>query len=280
MVLAIRHRIAYYKRFELDIWGIMKSTPLLVPKYPYSKIYTDYKDYYSLKNFLFFKNHKYAEFLKTLNIAIPWVFKSLKMKRILNFFFSIYNEIEERRKQAKNRYIYRIDLVKPRIFRKNIKYDFVSIRLTKLFYLTLTYKQFRRISFEMRRRDGHYGYNYCLAIEGRLIAVIYRSSFVANLFNCIQLVKGGFVAVNHCFQNKINYKVLIAEIITFEFLTKKIIYLTLIRRLASKASVFNAPRYMFVSYMFLFAYMKRPPLETDLVFPVGVDMYRATNYAY
>jgi|ADGO01.1.fsa_nt_gi Ribosomal protein S4 and related proteins len=157
---------------------------------------------------------------------------------------------------------------------------FVSIRLTKLFYLTFTYRQFRRLAFEMRRKDGYYGHNFCLALEGRLVSAIYRSSLVSNLFQSIQLVKQGYVAVNKVYQKHVNYRVKVSEFITFELLTKRIIYFCLLKRLACRAVVFNPPRYMFVSYSFLFAYMKRPPSRKDLVFPVGIDLYRATGYAY
>src|SRR5690606_41550845 len=58
-------------------------------------------------------------------------------------FYSIYKEKQSLKLQSYTRYIYRIDIVKPRVFRKALKMRFVSIRLTKLFYLTFTYRQFR-----------------------------------------------------------------------------------------------------------------------------------------
>jgi hypothetical protein len=44
--------------------------------------------------------------------------------------------------------------VKPTPRRKRLKKSFVTLRLVKLFYLTLKYRQFRTIAKKAAKRDG------------------------------------------------------------------------------------------------------------------------------
>ena len=67
--------------------------------------------------------------------------------KIAQFFYSLYLKRQE------YRYVYRIDVVKPNPRRKRLKKSFVTLRLVKLFYLTLKYKQFRTIARKAAKRD-------------------------------------------------------------------------------------------------------------------------------
>jgi len=154
------------------------------------------------------------------------------------------------------------------------------LRLVKLFYLTFHYHQFRQLAQRTRRLEGCFEHNFLLALEGRLVSFIYRTSLMPNLFQCIKLVRSGGILVDGCLQNHPNYSIGYNVLINFLPLTKKLIYLSLLYRLVHKLFLFNPPRYMFVSYVFLYCYMKRPPQRRDLVFPIALDMYRATGYAF
>jgi ribosomal protein S4 len=203
-----------------------------------------------------------------------------KLRRIFDFFYNNYVTRQEYRMRSRRRYIYRVDIIQRRVFKKKIKKRFVSLRLVKLFYLTLQYHQFRQLARRTRLLDGCYEHNFFLALEGRLVSFVYRTSFIPNIFQCIQLVRRGGVVVEKSVQNYVNYHVTINRVVRFTSLVKRLIYISLLYRLGRQLVLFNPPRYIFVSYYFLYCYMKRPPRRRDLVFPISLDMYRATGYAF
>lgn len=350
MILAIKNKASYYKRFELDIWGILRTTSFLrFPKRKkrYNKGFSKLKKRgrRGKQRFSFMSkrqnNRKYS--LKQVNIfdkvkgkgtknrfkkggkswrkrSVPrktfktqalrrlrlnfhrrklklnvftlqhlpkrftnYLYVSFfygKLRRIFDFFYNNYVIRQQYKMRARRRYIYRVDIIQRRVFKKKIKKRFVSLRLVKLFYLTLHYHQFRQLARRTRLLDGCFEHNFLLALEGRLISFVYRTSFVPNLFQCIQLVRQGGVIVEKRVQNYVNYRVTINKFVKFTLLVKRLIYISLLYRLGRQLVLFNPPRYMFVSYPFLYCYMKRPPKRRDLVFPISLDMYRATGYAF
>ena len=150
MVLTLKHRIRYYRRFRIDIWGL--------------------------------KLLGYTSNLK-------------KFKRITKIFLKWYHERQKRRKQMQKRFIYRIDVIKPRRKRRFIKKRFLTLRIVKLFYLTLTYKDFNKIAFNSSKKDGSFENHFFLALEGRLISFLYRTSFVSNMFESLHYVKNSFITL-------------------------------------------------------------------------------------
>ena len=93
------------------------------------------------------------------------------------------------------RFIYRIDVIKPRRKRRFIKKRFLTLRIVKLFYLTLTYKDFNKIAFNSSKKDGSFENHFFLALEGRLISFLYRTSFVSNMFESLHYVKNSFITL-------------------------------------------------------------------------------------
>jgi predicted nucleotidyltransferase len=49
--------------------------------------------------------------------------------------------------------VYRIDVTKQREFKKRLKKSFVTLRIVKLFYLILKYKQFRVLAQKAAKFD-------------------------------------------------------------------------------------------------------------------------------
>jgi len=164
--------------------------------------------------------------------------------------------------------------------KKKMKARFISLRLVKLFYITFSYRQFRHLARTMRSRDGAFEQNYLLALEGRLLSYLYRSSLMTNPFQTMDFIRKGNVLVNLRCENHYNYRVPLNTLVTFSSLGKRVIYMNVMPRLAARRTFFNVPRYMYLSYMFLYSYMTRPPQAEDLVFPVSIDVYRATGYAF
>jgi ribosomal protein S4 len=161
-----------------------------------------------------------------------------------------------------------------------MKKRFASLRLTKAFYITLSYKQFRRLARSMRRKKGAYEHNYLLSLECRLMSYLYRTSLLTNPFYCMKFIKKGHVLIDLKCQNHYNFKVPIYKMITFSDEGKKMLYKTVKVRLKDKKSYFNLPKFINMSYFFLFNYIIKPPVKGDLVYPIPMDFYRATGYAF
>ncbi len=179
------------------------------------------------------------------------------------------------------RYVYRLDIVDIKEPRRRYKKRFTSIRIVKFFYLTLLYFQFRAMARNSRKKDGFFEGHYCLALEGRLLAFFYRTGFVADMFESLAFIRNSFVTVNRKIQNFVNQPVALYALLAPHTRIKKRVYFSLVIRLCiNRRSLFNAPRYMYISYWFIFAFMLRHPLRKDLALPKFVDIYRATGYAH
>lgn len=159
-----------------------------------------------------------------------------------------------------------------------MKFRFITLRLVKLFYLTLKYKQFRTYAQIASRRDGFFQFNYCYFIEGRLISLIYRTNFIISMFEIIEYIKRGSVIVNGKVLSYVNANVNIGDIVSFNNVDILKFRLNFIKRFRTQGFIFNTPRYLFVSYKLFFAFMERQPSDNDIAFPIKLDMYRATGY--
>ena len=135
--------------------------------------------------------------------------------KINNFFFEVYLLQQEFKLNKVRRYVYRIDLVNPRRFKKKFKARFLSLRLVKLFFLTLKYKQFRYMAKIAAEKDGLFQSNFCSLLEGRLVSLIYRTNFLYSMFESIAFVKDGNVFINNVLINYVNYVVKVGDFVTF-----------------------------------------------------------------
>lgn len=76
----------------------------------------------------------------------------------------------------------------------------------------------------------------------------------------------------------VHYLIRLFEIVQLAKSAYCFVYCKLLKQLAWKTFLCTTPRYMFISYPFLALYMYRHPRKKDLVFPVGIDVYRATGF--
>jgi hypothetical protein len=89
------------------------------------------------------------------NIVIPWKQEqSGKIGKIIDFFYSLREARRKANAERKQAYIYRLDIIDRPKRKRKLKYRFVSLRLVKLFYINYTYRNFRRLATQMRRKDG------------------------------------------------------------------------------------------------------------------------------
>jgi ribosomal protein S4 len=160
------------------------------------------------------------------------------------------------------------------------KFDdrFISLRLARLYFITLQDYQFRRLFRISSKKDGNLENNYCLMLECRLISIFYRTNFMSNIFEIIKFVKFGLVL----FDFK-KFKYVNNVINKFSFITcaielvkklKKQLYI----RVKSQSILFNTPKFLFISYTFFYAYLRKLPIKKDFVYPFRLDIQRITGY--
>ena len=155
-------------------------------------------------------------------------------KRVSKLLFKeylIYKEDSDARRRSMNSpFIFRIDIIKPKVFKRFLPKRFLSLRLVKYFYLTLRYRQFYTIARKAHKKDGFFEHFYCLGLEGRLITFLYRSCFVTNMFESLNLIRGCFIALNRKVISYVNQTVLLFEILSFHPSIKSKIYVELLLR--------------------------------------------------
>src|ERR1044071_5989115 len=94
-----------------------------------------------------------------------------------------------RRQAYRQRFIYRFDTRPEQYRKKYFKARFLSVRLTRLFFITIKDRQFRKMFIKARKLTGNLENNYCYLLEGRAIMILYRTLFVSNLFDAIKCLK-------------------------------------------------------------------------------------------
>lgn len=245
MVLTVKHRFSIYKRYESDIWGIM---------------YTD------------------KEALTIIKSRRKSNIEKLIKSPYLKFFFKLYQEKQKKWEMARRRYIYRLDIMPPVRRRRMFNKRFVSVRLTRLYFLTFQDYQFRKMFKRAAKMDGNLEMNYCYMLEGRLLSVVYRSNFLSNIFQIIRFIKENNVCIDFKANNSINTYVKVGKFLTFNNNIGDKLLLDFKRRLKSKAVLFTIPRYMFISYKFIFFLLIAYPTKRDLVYPISLDIQRITGY--
>jgi hypothetical protein len=270
MGLKIKKQLYYYKHYGVDLWGELKTNLCIRNINMEEKIVIG-------RNFK--KGNK--KLLKKKLWKCLWC-KSSFIENLVSFFFQQYLRRVGMRFEALNPYVYEFEepsLIfdlkwkKPRI-RKNLS----SLILTRAFYITLNFRQFRRLSKIAKRKEGFYGENYLLLLEGRICCFIYRSSIISNMFEAIKFVKLGNVNINKIYIRFPNYLVPIMKFIGFRVLYKGRLFWDFMRRLMRRAFYFTPPKYLFFSYIFFVILYLRAPKFEEITNPCYIDMYRAVNY--
>lgn len=185
----------------------------------------------------------------------------------------------EFKRMRKMRYIYRIDLDKPARRRKRQKWWFVRRRLSRLFYLTLSYAQFRKLAYVASKKEGSWESSFIMLVENRVLGMLYRMQVNLNVFELRWFVLLGKVYVNNKRVTYYNAAVHYFEIMTFTEKTSYFLRLNIIERFKSRSMYFGIPRYLFVSYKHMFAFVFKEPKRSHLVFPIkAIDVYRSADY--
>lgn len=253
MILTVKHKFSLYRKFQIDIWGVF---------------YTDIRAIKYLRKKLPWDKRKKLEFKGVKRIKSPYI----------RFFYKLNKKTRPNRKKRFRRYIYRLDILP--VFRKYRSYNdrFVSVRVTRLYYLNYRDTQFRKLFKNCLKKAGNLEENYYYLLEGRLLSIFYRTNYIANIFELIKFIKDGRIYINFKKHNLLNTPVPTYKYITFENKYKKRFLYLFKRRLKAKAVLFNIPRFMFISYHFSYFYLYRLPKKDDLVYPIAIDAERLVNF--
>ena len=197
---------------------------------------------------------------------------------IIRFFLKIYKKKLEKRWKNLRRYIYRIDIIDITQRKKKYNKRWLSIRFTRLYFLTLADHQFRLYFRKAQKLQGNLNTNISYLLEARLLPIFYRTSFLSNPFIIITFIKNNNLLINFSKITFVNALVNIGSIISFKKKLKKYIFNFLYKRLMIKAILFNKPQFLFVSYKFAFAFIINKPKKNNLVYPINLDIQRITGY--
>jgi len=221
-----------------------------------------------------YKRYKYDIwglcYIKTHNFYKNW---------LIRFFFKLYKEAEMYRYERMKKYIYRLDIFKRKARRRKLSLRFLSLRLAKLYFLTLKDYQFRVLFKRASKLDGNLENNYCLLLEGRILSLFYRTNFMSNFFEIIQFIRQKNILIDGKKTSiHLNYSVPLYSLISFNSKFRFRIKRNLFKRLKNRLVLFNTPRFLFVSYFFFFGCLCKMPSYKDLVYPIGIDLYRLSGY--
>lgn len=197
----------------------------------------------------------------------------------LKFFYRLYYERARYKNFLSKRLVYKFQGPSFVRRRKKFNWRFISIRLTRLYFLTFQDFQYRSLCKRAAKLEGNYEVNYLRFLEGRLLAIIYRLNYTHNIFWILRFVKTKFnVFINFEPKNSINYLVPVGDLILINKKWWNLFDWNLRLRLKRKALFFNRPKYLFISYKCHFSYLMRSPHKSDIIYPFAVDLQRINGY--
>lgn len=264
MVLLVRHRYSHYRRFLLDIWGVVRLGTMDLEKSS-SDVSVSSTDAIQRWN----SSHRFPEYLDQ---------GSRRKTRLLLLFYKLWERRSRDSLELSRKYIYRVEPRGPQRLPRYRSPTFLAVRLVRLFYLTYNFRQLRRLVLGAHRKLGFYEENLAFALEGRLMCFLYRTGFVSSFFSSIDFIRSFMVFLNNALEASLHHIIKIGDLLTFDDLGRALIYVRLLKRLRKGGAFFPYAPYLFVSYNLLCAYYLRPPRMRELIFPVRIDVHAVVNY--
>lgn len=179
----------------------------------------------------------------------------------------------------KMRYVYDLRYMKRPKFRKRVSKKFLSRKFTKLFYLTLSFSQFRKLARVASKQEGSFESNYIRLVECRLLTLLYRMHWLYSVFQIRPFIFNKNVLVNNSIVTLCNYSINFGDIVRLLKPTMvSRIKFDIIRRFSRKMLFFNVPRFLYVSFKFMFGTLIDEPKKEDLAYPQkSMDIYRGAD---
>lgn len=234
-----------------------------------------------------YKVYKRKKKIKILNICRIWMYHMLYFiifkSKISRRLVKIFKTIVRRKPLVKKRYFRNFFIYDPRYgFQKYKKFkanfEFVSVRVIKLFYIIYNYKQLKKIIRKSNLKNGMFDQNFFYFIECKLPSYIYRTSLFSTLFDSIKMVKGGNVWINKKYKPLLYYNVNLFDIVGYRPLYKSFIFWNYFRRLRRKAILFMNPRCIYLSYIFFFTILLKRFKKKDIINTFSVDYFRCLSF--
>jgi ribosomal protein S4 len=268
MVLLVRHRYSHYKRYLLDIWGVVRLGTLDL-ELAANSISLASGQAYTNTHTLWMMNYRIPEWLDQ---------GSRRKVRLLLFFYRLWEHRLTAQQYKGRYYIYRLELAGPLPAKGYLKPTFLAVRLVRLFYITYNFRQLRRVILSAHGKEGFYDENLAFILESRLMCFLYRTGFVSSLFSSMDLIRAGAVVVNAHYRRFIHHKIIMGDLVYFDDYSRAVVYLRLMTRLKKRAAFFPYAPFLFISFKLLCAYYKRPPRISELIYPVSLDLHAVVNY--
>lgn len=299
MSFHIKQRLFNYKKYKLDIWGVIRNSFLIETHWcnlNYTKLNKKFNLFSEAKKHNLKKtrekrqeyrfgmrlNTKYGFKLKIYRNLIKLVFKIKPSKKLNKVCFFFFNKKRKKRNfdwWKKKYFIYEVRDIYVKKKKYKYKKEFTDIRIAKNFYIIYTLKNLRRIIKKAKKKDGLFEQNLMILMECKLPSFIYRASFLPNMFESINFIKGGNIAVNKLFRSFIFFSIKMMDLITFRIWEKSYIYWNFYIRLKKKAFLFCFPKYMYISITFFFIICLNIPKKKDIINPISIDFYKASSFS-
>lgn len=202
-------------------------------------------------------------------------------KKVSKFFRFLKLSNRRRFFSLREHFNYRLDIIPIKYKFKKKEKEVLDLRVSRIYFLTLRYRHFRKMSRAAARKDGLFEFNFCFLLEGRLIAFLYRTGFVSNMWEALRFVKQSYVLINRKRVDFPNMSVKLYDILSFDVLIKSKVYLELLVNFKRRRFLFSPPPYIFNSFWFLFSYMYKYPRIDHLVYPANdFDIYRVIDFEF
>jgi ribosomal protein S4 len=162
--------------------------------------------------------------------------------------------------------------------KNRFKERFLSIRLTRLYFITFQDHQFRAMFKRASKLDGSMIQNYYYLLECRSLMILYRTLFAPTPFDAIKLIKNGFLFFDGDQIHSLHAPLIVGKFIHLAIELRFRVQCYLAIRSKGNAVLFNVPKFMFVSFYFIMAILLRLPQKKDFIYPITIDVQRITGY--
>lgn len=294
----IKQRMLHYRKYKLDIWGVVRNSFLIEEnwrKLTYKKLIRKYKMFRNAKKHNYKRirnkktdlsmgmrlNTKFLYKLKVFRNLIKVVFKlkpSKKLNKVCLFFFNRKKRRINLDWWKKKYFIYEVRDVYIKRKRYQYKKEFSDLRLAKNFYIIYTLKKLKKIVRKSKKKDGVFEHNFIKNMECKLSSFLYRAALLSNMFEGFNYIKYNFIAINKIFRTQHLYCVEPLDLVTIRIWEKGFIYWSLYKRLKKKAFLFFFPKYMYISIIFFFIIALYLPKKKDIINPIHMDFYKASSF--
>lgn len=118
-----------------------------------------------------------------------------------------------------------------------------------------------------------------MLVENRVLGMLYRMQVSLNVFELRWFVLLGKVIIDNKRVTYYNAPVRYLEILRFTERVSYYLRSEIIERFRSRVMYFGIPKYLFVSYKYMFAFAYKEPKRSHLTFPIkAIDVYRSADY--